>query len=92
MMDVTKISPEYTVPIPDRFRKLFAAGQEVVVTTDRQGRLIVTPLERIRQALETTSGMWADRTDIPADGVDYVAEVRSGQRLEDLGLTTDEAH
>lgn len=27
-----------------------------------------------------TFGMWADRTDIPSDGVEYVNEIRKGRR------------
>lgn len=41
-------------------------------------------------ALQATFGMWAGREDIPADGVDYVDEIRRSTRWDDLGLNADE--
>ena len=90
-MIVTKINPDYTLRIPDSFRRLLAAGQEVTVSADAQGRLIVTPVEQIRALLMETFGMWADRTDQSADSLDYVDDLRRGQRLDDLELP-DETH
>ena len=52
----------------------------MAVAMDAQGRLVVTPLEKIRAQLMETFGMWADRTDIPSDGVEYVNEIRKGRR------------
>ena len=48
----------------------------MAVAMDALGRLVVTPLEKIRAQLMETFGMWADRTDIPSDGVEYVNEIR----------------
>jgi hypothetical protein len=79
-MIVTKISPQHTLKIPDEFRRILPAGEEVAVAMDAQGRLVVTPLEKIRAQLMETFGMWADRTDIPSDGVEYVNEIRKGRR------------
>ncbi len=42
--------------------------------------------DQVQAALMETFGMWADRTDIPADSVEYVNQIRRGQRLEELGL------
>jgi len=84
-MDVTRISAEYMLRIPERFQRLLQAGQEVAVSADAQGRLIITPIEQIRALLMETFGMWADRTDMPTDGVEYMDEVRRGQRLDTLG-------
>ena len=84
-MDVTRISAEYMFRIPERFQRLLQAGQEVAVSADAQGRLIITPIEQIRALLMETFGMWADRTDMPTDGVEYMDEVRRGQRLDTLG-------
>lgn len=92
IMIVTKISSEFTVPIPDEFRAKFAAGQQVVISTDAQGRLVLTPLEQIRARLMETFGMWADRTDLPSDSIAYMDEIRRGQRLEQLGIRADENH
>jgi bifunctional DNA-binding transcriptional regulator/antitoxin component of YhaV-PrlF toxin-antitoxin module len=84
-MVVTKISPKFTINIPDEFRKVLPAGQEVTITVDKQGRLVVTPIEKIREALDASFGMWADRKDIPADGVKYVRDKRKGYRVDKAG-------
>ena len=61
-MIVTRINPDYTLPIPDSFRRLLAVGQEVAISADtcgarsphllgecsrRQGRLIVAPADSL---------------------------------------------
>jgi hypothetical protein len=84
MNATTTISPDFTLRIPDQFRNLLSAGQEVSVSADAQGRLVITPIEQIRAQLLETFGLWADRTDIPTDGAAYVDEIRRGHRLNDL--------
>jgi bifunctional DNA-binding transcriptional regulator/antitoxin component of YhaV-PrlF toxin-antitoxin module len=81
-MVVTKITPKYTLSIPAEFRKALPAGQEVAITIDKQGRLVVTPIEKIREALAESFGMWADRTDLSADAIRYVREIRKGYRID----------
>lgn len=44
----------------------------------------------VRTALESTFGLWADRDDLPGDGVDYVTEIRQSSRWDDLEPLTDE--
>lgn len=80
-MIVTKISSGFTVSIPDEYREQFTPGQEVAVTTDAQGRLVVTPSEQIRALLVETFGMWRDRTDIPKDSIVYVDQIRRGHLI-----------
>ncbi len=87
----TQIGPDFVLTIPDSFRRLFPAGQEVALSADPQGRLIVTPVEQIRALLMETFGMWADRTDLPADGVAFVDEIRRGRRLSEFERWADEA-
>lgn len=89
---VTKITSDFTVAIPDEYRERFAPGQQVAVTADAQGRLVVTRIEEIRAILEKTFGMWADRTDIPTDGVAYMDEIRRGSRLDEFEKERDENH
>ncbi len=91
-MVITHISPEYTVNIPNEFRQLLAVGQEVAVSADSQGRLVITPIEQIRSVLMESFGMWADRTDLPQDSIAYVDEIRRGERLSQLEPTSDETH
>lgn len=85
-MVTTRVNSDYMVEIPNKFRDGLRAGQEVSISLDRQGRLILTPIEQVRAILEETFGMWADRTDIPADGAEYMDQIRRGRRLDDLGL------
>jgi bifunctional DNA-binding transcriptional regulator/antitoxin component of YhaV-PrlF toxin-antitoxin module len=85
-MVTIKVSSNYTVKIPNEFRRGLRAGQEVAVSVDAQGRLILTPIEQVRAILQETFGMWSDRTDIPADGVAYVDQIRPGRRLDNMEL------
>ena len=100
-MIVARITKEYTLKIPDEFRPLIEAGQEVAtpaydagawVSADAQGRLVVTPIEQIRTRLLETFGMWAGRDDAPIDGVDYVDDIRRGDRLNETQHRLNEAH
>jgi len=85
-MVTVHLGSDYTVKIPSKFRSRLRAGQEVAVSVDAQGRLIITPIEQVRAVLQETFGMWADRTDIPADGIDYMDQIRHGHRLDEMGL------
>ena len=85
-MITVHIRSDYTFRIPSKFRSRLHAGQEVAVNVDAQGRLIITPIEQMNALLQETFGMWADRKDIPTDGVEYVDYIRRGRRLDDLGL------
>lgn len=89
-MVVTKITQKYTLSIPDEFRKALPAGQEVAITIDKLGRMVVTPIEKIREALAESFGMWADRTDISADSLRYVREIRKGYRVDTTRTDSDE--
>jgi hypothetical protein len=91
-MVVARITPEYTLKIPDEFRAMIEAGQEVAISADAQGRLVVTPIEQIRARLMETFGMWAGRDDLAIEGVDYVDDIRRGQRLDNAQHRLNEGH
>jgi bifunctional DNA-binding transcriptional regulator/antitoxin component of YhaV-PrlF toxin-antitoxin module len=91
-MIITKIGKDYTLNIPQALRQKLTIGQEVGVSADIQGRLIVTPLEQIQTVLLETFGLWADRTDLPTDSIDYMDQIRQGQRLDQLEPRVDEDH
>jgi hypothetical protein len=91
-MILTKITSDFTVSIPDVYREQFTPGQEVAITADNQGRLVVTPIDQIRSILSETFGMWSDRTDIASDSITYMDEVRHGHRLNESGIKWDEDH
>ena len=56
-MAVSRITSEYTLQIPDEFRGVLQADQEVAISADAQGRLVITPIEHIRARLLETFGM-----------------------------------
>ena len=83
-MVVTRNSPQYAVTIPDKCCSKIAASQEITVSMDAQGRLIITPIEQVCAILMKTFGLWANRTDIPQDDVEYVNKIRHGKRFNVL--------
>jgi bifunctional DNA-binding transcriptional regulator/antitoxin component of YhaV-PrlF toxin-antitoxin module len=87
----TKIDRGFTVNIPAPFRSRLSVGEEVVISSDAQGRLIITPVEQIRAQLMETFGMWSDRTDIPREAVEYVDDLRWGNRLDQIASQMNEA-
>jgi hypothetical protein len=58
--------------MPKGLRRGLKVGDEMVVTVDRAGRIVLLSERRIRAALKRTAGLWQGRTDIPDDGVKYV--------------------
>ncbi len=74
-----KVERNFRITIPETLRAPLHVGDELLITTDLAGRIIITPEARIMAILEQTAGMWADRTDIPADGVEYVDQIRRGR-------------
>ena len=89
-MVVTRIDSDYTVHVPDALREEFQVGQEVAVSLDAQGRLIITPFQQIRARLQETFGMWSEQPDVAPNGVEYMDSVRQGQRLSDARSQLDE--
>jgi hypothetical protein len=85
----TRIDADFRIPIPKTLQAPLHVGDELLITTDPAGRLIIIPEARIRSILERTAGLWRERPDLPADGVEYVNQLRAGRRLRDLGVTAD---
>jgi bifunctional DNA-binding transcriptional regulator/antitoxin component of YhaV-PrlF toxin-antitoxin module len=90
-MAVSKISDKFTLQIPKRFRSKISPGQEVVITLDEKGRILITPVEQIRSALVETFGMWEKHADLPQDSIRYVDEIRRGNRLSHFLAENNEA-
>ena len=84
-----QVESDFKITLPEPLRAPLHVGDELLVTTDAVGRIIITPEARIRAILEQTAGMWSGRTDIPADGVEYVNQLRQGRRLRELGIVSD---
>ena len=89
---MTKVLVEdgYQFSLPSELQSFAPVGTEFQVTIDEIGRIILTPEANVRGILMETFGMWADRDDLPADGVEYVNNIRQGQRLDELGIMADE--
>jgi bifunctional DNA-binding transcriptional regulator/antitoxin component of YhaV-PrlF toxin-antitoxin module len=86
-MVYTKVEDDFRIVIPEEMRRTLEVGQELLVTMDKNGRLILIPESQIDAILQRTFGIWQGREDIPADGVEYVNQLRQGRRLSDLGIT-----
>lgn len=82
----------YRIVLPAEVQSLAPIGSPVLVTIDPAGRIILTPELQLQAVLQETFGMWADRNDLPADGVAYVDEIRQGQRLDRLETESDEVN
>ena len=81
------IESGFRVTMPKAVRGGLKVGDEVIVSVDRAGRIILLSEERVRATLQRTAGLWRGRTDIPDDGVKYVNRLRRGRRLHRLGVT-----
>ena len=89
-MVTVKLSTDYGLIIPAEFRRWLAGEQELAISVDAQGRLILTPVEHVRARLLETFGMWRDRADIPSDGVEAMDELRAPEAwLARVGAPTD---
>ncbi len=83
-MNRVQIEEGFRVKMPKEVRGDLSVGDEVVITVDHAGRIIILSPQRIQEALRHTAGLWEGRTDIPGDGVRYVNKMRRGRRLRRL--------
>ena len=81
------IEDGFRLTVPKKLRGKLKVGDEMYVTVDHTGRIVLLSEKRIRAALTRTAGLWHERKDIPANGVTYVNRIRRGQRLDRLGVT-----
>lgn len=91
-MAKTLIEEGYRVTLPPEVQPLMPIGTPLQITIDKSGRIILIPEDKVQAVLLKTFGMWADRQDVPPDGLAYMDEVRAGQRLDQLELNSDEAN
>lgn len=85
-MNRIRIENGFRLTVPKELRRGLKVGDEVMVTTDQAGRIILLSEKRVRAVLQRTAGIWRDRTDIPEDGVKYVNLMRRGRRLRRLNV------
>lgn len=86
-MDRVAIESGFRVTVPKKMRSGLKIGDELRISTDHAGRIILVSEKQIRETLKRTAGMWIGRKDIPNDGVAYVNRLRKGRRLHRLGVT-----
>ena len=86
MMQTIKVDKQFRITIPKEIHPLVEIGQEYIVSQDRAGRLILTPAARVKTILAHTAGLWQGRDDLPDTGIEYVDQMRSGNRLNALGI------
>ncbi len=90
-MAVVSIEEGFRLVLPEEVRADLQVGDEVIVVRDREGRITIAPTSRrgdltpaeLLERLQETFGLWADRDDIPNDGVAYVDAIRTGTRLDE---------
>ncbi len=86
-MERVSIQEGFRLQVPRKMRVGLRVGDELLVTTDRAGRILLVSEKRVREVLQRTAGMWRGRKDFPSDGVDYVNKIRKSRRLQRLGVT-----
>lgn len=87
-MNRIQIEEGFRLTVPKELRREMKVGDEVIVTVDHAGRLVVLSEKRIRAVLQQTAGLWQGRDDIPNDGVKYVNQLRRGRRLRRLRIAS----
>lgn len=90
MIKIT-IEDGFRMTLPEELRSTLCVGDELLASQDDDGRIILTAKAEMRQALDEAFGIWADRTDIPKDGVEYVNQIRNDGRFDEIRKRLHEA-
>ena len=85
-MQTIKVDKQFRITIPKEIHASVEIGQEYIITEDEDGRLILTPAAHVQTILARTAGLWQGRDDLPDTGIEYVDQMRSGNRLNALGI------
>ena len=91
MDGIARVEEGLLVRLPEVLQSLLRVGDRLRVRADKEGCIVLTPLQKANRVLDETAGLWAGRdvlTDhnLPSDGVEYVDQMRSGARLQRLGI------
>lgn len=84
-MTTVTIEDGFRMTLPEELRSTLCVGDELLASRDNSGRIILSVKSEMQQALDEVFGIWADRTDIPSDGVEYVNRIHSGKRFSVIG-------
>lgn len=77
-MATVTVEKGFQIVLPEKVRETFGEGDEIVITRNADGHFVLLTPQQFRDLLNESFGMWADRTDIPANGVAFVNEIRRG--------------
>lgn len=83
-MTTITIEDGFRMTLPEELRSTLCVGDELLASWDNNGHIILTVKSEMRQALDEAFGIWADRTDIPKDGVEYVNLIRNDGRFDEI--------
>ena len=83
-MTTIQIEANYRVTLPESLRGLLQVGDQVAVTQDTEGRIMIMSAGQIMERLQETFGLWANRPDFPTDGIAYMDQIRQGDRLDEV--------
>ena len=83
-MTTITIEEGYRVTLPLLLCAELHVGDVLLARRDEFGRIILVTKSEMEQALDEAFGIWANRTDIPADGVEYVNQIRGGTRFDEI--------
>ncbi len=86
-MEQVSIESGFRVTVPKNLRTGLHVGDRLNISIDHAGRIILISEKQLRATLKRTAGMWSERSDVPADGVKYVNQLRKSKRLRRLGVT-----
>jgi len=87
----TIVEKDFRVRLPKEIQNTLQIGEELFVALDKAGRIFLIPQSRVEEILGQTAGMWRGRTDVPVDGAAYVNQLRTGRRLQELGVIHEES-
>ena len=75
------IEDGFRLTVPKELRDQLKVGDEMLLSVDSGGRIVLLSEEKVRAALKRTAGLWQGRTDIPDDGVKYTNHMRRGRKM-----------
>lgn len=79
-----QVEEGFRLTLPKEARTNLNVGDELIAIMDKPGQVILISASKVQEILQETFGLWANRTDIPQDGIEYMDEIRKGTRLDEI--------
>lgn len=83
-MAMVTVQKGLQIVLPEKLRETFGEGDEIVITRNADGHFVLLTPQQFQDLLGESFGIWADRTDIPTDGVEYVNQIRNDGRFDEI--------